>query len=484
MGRSDPLNDRQLDVLRRICAGNDLSQPEDVRLRTSARVLQGRGLVKVSRRDGGWQASLTEVGRFYLDHGHHPGHPSGERQLPESKPEAASSRRATAAPDSPGNRTGRAAKGRAPAPPLSIRRHAAAVRLIRRLEAETSVTVDDPDEDTVTEWRRIIDFAKRHDLMPPGTWIEKRRDWGAGLTIELKRGDPPNKRARSSKFPAVPVPTQLRSPHPVIARLQDDDGRLVMPATHRRRCLLILQALAAEAERRGHTVTDEPVPEHRKIAAYTSMGRYHPSHYSRREGEIRVGIGEFSYAVTIAEENPQSSDPERSERLVIEVTPYRAQGRQHRWADRKTWKVEDRIAILLQELETRAAEDAQHKIDQERAMADRQRRWKHAMAEAHRMAYEEHNAAALRDQITRWHEAQDITSYCQALAERLESEPPGSPHIQQAQKWLSWARARATAIDPLRCLPTHPEPPELTPEDLKPYLKDWSPYGPEGDRHW
>jgi hypothetical protein len=41
------------------------------------------------------------------------------------------------------------------------------------------------------------------------------------------------------------------------------------------------------------------------------------------------------------------------------------------------------------------------------------------------MAYEEHNAAALRDQITRWHEAQDVTSYCQALVERLESEPPG-----------------------------------------------------------
>ncbi|HEV2373566.1 MAG TPA: hypothetical protein VGS19_15505 [Streptosporangiaceae bacterium] len=482
MGRSDPLNDRQLEVLRRLGADQDLSHPQDVRFRTSARVLQGRGLVKVSRRDGGWQAALTEAGRFYLDHGHHPDQPGDER-LRGHKPEVSPDEPAAEVPGTSGQRKGAATQGSPPTPLLAVRRQAAAVSLIRRLEAETSVTIDDPDEDTVTEWRRIIDFAKRHGLVPAGTWIEKRRDWGAGLTIELKRGDPPNKRVRSSETLAVPVASRLRSPHPVVARLRDDGGRLVMPAARRCRCLLILQALAAEAERRGHTVTDEPVPEHRKIAAYTSMGRYHPSHYTRREGEIRVGIGEFSYVVTLSEENPQSSDPERSQRLVIEV-PYRTQGRQYRWADRKTSKVEERLGTLLQELETRAVEDTQHKIDEEQAKADRHRRWKRAMAEAHRLAYEEHNAAALRDQAKRWRETQDITGYCEALAERLEREPPDSPHIQQAQEWLSWARARAIAIDPLRSLPTAPEHPELTPEDLKPYLKGWSPYGPEGSRPW
>lgn len=485
MPRRDPLNERQLDVLRRIGTGDDLSRPEDAGLRISGRALQSRGLVKISRRGGGWQAVITAAGEFYLKHGHHPGQRGPGQPATAQPQEGAPARRAvTAPPGSGGHDTSGRHQG-VPGRSLAQTRHAAAAALIRRLESEKCVTIKDPAEDTVTEWRRTIDFVKRHSLVPPGRWIEKRRDWLGNLTIELMSGDPPNKRLRpGSEHPAVPVPSQLRSLHPVIARLRDDAGRLVMPASRRRRCLLILQALAAEAERRGHTVIDEPVPEHRRNPAYTYMGRHHPSSYSRREGEIRIRIGEFSYAVTIAEESPQSADLERSDRLIIEVTPYRSQGRQCRWADRKTWKVEDRLATLLQELETRAVEDAQHKIEQKKAEADRRRRWEQAMAEAQRKAYEEQDAAELRDQIRRWREAQEIDSYCQALADRLKDEPADRPGIRRAQDWLSWARARATALDPLRTLPAAPERPELTPEDLKPYLQGWSPYGPEEHRRW
>jgi hypothetical protein len=85
--------------------------------------------------------------------------------------------------------------------------------------------------------------------------------------------------------------------HPVVARLREDDGRLVMSAS--------------------------------------------------------IGIGEFSYAVTLSEESLQTADPDKAERLVLEVTLYRAQGRRCRRADRKTRTVEDHLPAVLRELETR-----------------------------------------------------------------------------------------------------------------------------------
>ena len=45
--------------------------------------------------------------------------------------------------------------------------------------------------------------------------------------------------------------------------------------------------------------------------------------------------------------------------------------------------------------------------------------------------------------------------------------------------WLAWARAYADEIDPTIGLVAGPEEVEPGPEDLRPYLGRWSPYGPE-----
>ena len=71
MQRWDRLSDRQLLLLRRIAGGDDLSGPDGVDQRNSARGLQTRRLVDISRRGGTWRARVTGAGRFYLDHGYH-----------------------------------------------------------------------------------------------------------------------------------------------------------------------------------------------------------------------------------------------------------------------------------------------------------------------------------------------------------------------------------------------------------------------------
>lgn len=71
MRRWDPLNDRQLQPLRRIAALEDLSGPEHGPLCLSGDALRDRGLVTISRRGGTWAATITPAGESYLRHGHH-----------------------------------------------------------------------------------------------------------------------------------------------------------------------------------------------------------------------------------------------------------------------------------------------------------------------------------------------------------------------------------------------------------------------------
>ena len=66
------LKPHQLEVLRWVEDGcSDADMPGDG-AKLTARALQGRRLVTVSRRSGRWFATLTERGRYYLDNGRHP----------------------------------------------------------------------------------------------------------------------------------------------------------------------------------------------------------------------------------------------------------------------------------------------------------------------------------------------------------------------------------------------------------------------------
>ncbi|MEU3337487.1 hypothetical protein [Streptomyces sp. NPDC006668] len=364
--------------------------------------------------------------------------------------------------------------------PVARARRAKARELVERLVAEERVTIAEPGEDEVTEWRRVIDYAKRHGLAPQGKRIEKMLMWNRDLQISLVTGPHANSRRESPEdAPPVRVPAQLRSPHSAVAALRDDEGRLAMPSALRRRALLLFQGLAAEAVRRGHKVQDHPVADHNRSRPYTYGGQHFPSRYSRREGELDVLVGGFTYAVTIQQEFPQSTDPERSRKLVIELG-YSRSGRQRRWADRKRWVLEDILGAVLREIETRAVEDAQRKVDEERAKADREVRWKAAMAEAREQAVQGQLAEVLREQVKSWQSAAELSAYCDALERRLtDVANSDESEVAAARQWLAWARQYAQAVDPLHQLPGMPTPREPEPEDLKPHLKGWSPYGPE-----
>ncbi|MFP3987412.1 hypothetical protein U9R90_07885 [Streptomyces sp. E11-3] len=114
-----------------------------------------------------------------------------------------------------------------------------ATELVERLLTEERVRV--ADDNQFAKWRKVIDYAKRHGLEPPGKRVEKVCPGASGLKLDLAEGPHPNSRSRKPAGDAsvVPVPTRPTSPHPIVAALRDMEERLVTPRPVIRRLLMI-----------------------------------------------------------------------------------------------------------------------------------------------------------------------------------------------------------------------------------------------------
>jgi hypothetical protein len=196
------------------------------------------------------------------------------------------------------------------------------------------VVIRQPNEAAQTQWRRVVDFAKRNRMLPPGTRVEKTRLRTGDVQIQLLDGYHPNTRPdRIGSGLSVPIPTELDAAHPVVDALGIDQGRLVMPGRLRQRAVLYLHGLTAEAIRRGHTVASRPVAARHRGVINTYGHRDQPD-YSRREGELDILVEGVAATVEIKEKHPESTDPDRGDRLIVTLRPaYLSRGRQYRWSD-------------------------------------------------------------------------------------------------------------------------------------------------------
>lgn len=93
MNRS--VNDIQLRVLRWVADGADFDNPPIETFKKSASALKDRKLIKVSKSNGKWNATITEIGTYYLEHGRYPQPkraPSNSRPTTPPKPRTAPSK--------------------------------------------------------------------------------------------------------------------------------------------------------------------------------------------------------------------------------------------------------------------------------------------------------------------------------------------------------------------------------------------------------
>ncbi|MCM2387099.1 hypothetical protein [Streptomyces albipurpureus] len=233
MHRWSALNDRQRVLLESLADGEEPHAwaPGEW---PSAYALRDRGLLKISRVGGDVHTEVTEAGRFYLHHGHHPDDAAfadGVLQVPSAG--------APASTDSGGPRHATKRK-RSPTPyserPVARARRAQAQELVERLVAEARFRFVAPDDDEVARQWRVVNYAKRHGLEPPGKRIEKLSFGARGLEMFLAEGPHLNSRSQRPKadIAAVPVPARLSSPHRAVTAIRNHRGQMVIPSALRR----------------------------------------------------------------------------------------------------------------------------------------------------------------------------------------------------------------------------------------------------------
>ncbi|MEV6175031.1 hypothetical protein AB0L99_43405 [Streptomyces sp. NPDC051954] len=107
----------------------------------------------VDKGDGAARVEVTDVGRFYLRDGRLPDDAVPADHGGPSVPVESSA--------SYGER------------PVARARRTKARELVERLLAEGHVRFADADVEEIAEWRRVVNYAKRHGMEPEGKRIEK-----------------------------------------------------------------------------------------------------------------------------------------------------------------------------------------------------------------------------------------------------------------------------------------------------------------------
>jgi hypothetical protein len=307
-------------------------------------------------------------------------------------------------------------------------------------QGDGSVQIVDPPDKVRAAWRRFLHAVKQSGDVPSGWHLLHRGRDSGDLTIELRRGEHPSRQYRRSPRPStIPVPDELVDPHPVVDKLRDEPHRLPSSEENRSRTLMIVQALMQAALDKGHRVK----PGAGNVLAIVEV-----------EGE--------EYGVRIIEE----TGARWALRLVLEVEG--TGGEPRRWSDYARRRIEDDLPEVLADIEHRAASvrverEARHRAEQKRLEDERQRR------------IIKRRDKVLRAEVAAWRLAQDIRNHCDEL------EAAGMP---AEDRWLVWARAYASDIDPLRD-PPKPPPDPSSPEDDEPRTAPpYQPPSPSSPKPW
>ncbi len=339
------------------------------------------------------------------------------------------------------------------------------MELIERLRTERIVDLLSLSAPEQGRWRKTIDYAKRHGLVPEGHRIECNQPVAGTMTVRLVAAvHPTAARKRAATFPPVAVPDRLDQPHPVIAQLRDDSERMATPSQVRHRGLCMLQGLAQAAVERGWDVTDH---------ATDRSGI--PSEKQRirlaREGAIRIGIRGFTYTVTVDQKSPQTPDPTKAGHLKVTL-PQSYTGMQSTWTDAKTVPLEQRLPEVIEALAQRAAADRKRIAAEARSKAAQQQARDADAARDRGRAVEGFLADELDRQARALERWRRLTAYCDRLEAHLDAADPQAAEVESARSWLAWARAHTATLDPFKELPGLPEVPDHRPafgNDEKPH---------------
>ncbi|QLH19306.1 hypothetical protein [Streptomyces sp. Rer75] len=423
------LNKRQLDVLRRICHGDDPVTSDDCGLAVTVYALRNRGLATLTRANGSWTAAPTEAGRQHLAQTH-----------PTSAPRPSASNSAAATE---------------------------AAELITRLQqADGTLHITDPTPDERAHWRRTLHAARSDHLIPDGHHLRHTgRDKG-DLVITLRPGSPTPRSTPADE--TVPVLDDLHPDHlhPAAAQAHIQVCPSCQPRARR-----ILHALCSAVEDKNYTVSTPPTGSAGSLVI-TAADSSFPLFFNEGSDEVP---DPSSVKYSWQRVTSRTTRPSHQLELSLEHS-YAHLGRRYRWGDRQRWHLEDKLPALLREIAHRARTENERRLAQQRKEQETRQRWLVAMQQARTALVEDHRMKALRAQVQAWQQATAIRAYCDALEDHQDTTAGAAEAVTA---WIAWARAHADGIDPVPQNSGLPDPPAITPEDLRPYLHGWSPYEPK-----
>jgi hypothetical protein len=280
---------------------------------------------------------------------------------------------------------------------------------------------------------------------------------------------PPPVLPRTAEFLGrrVPVPSKEKSGHPQVARLvtvteladrlaDSHYGTYSIPLIRRHpmiRMRRIWQAIVNEAAQRGYET------------------RVHEEgHGARLSATLVVVIGKDQYRVDL------HGDTTTPLRLSIPGDDPRSSPHAEEWTNACGGPIEQRLGEVFTRIEQRAERAIERRDENLRRDEERHQQWNAAMGYAHAAYAEDHRSATIAQRIADIGYAQDIRGYCEALRARAADLP--DPRSAEVLAWAQWAAQYAVSIDVRQTGAGMPATPDPKPEELKPYLGPWSPYGP------
>jgi hypothetical protein len=447
-----------------VAAGCPDGRYEGYSHRVSAAALKTRGLVAISGRGPSWKAALTTRGAAVAESADEPA-----AEPPVSAPKAKNVKSDPPTPKPPGK----------------------AEQLIADLVAAGGVMrVSYWREQGQPDYRARVSAAQRFNKVPPGKELVLERVRGGQLEIRLEQA-----RSAEAESISVDVPARLTRPHPVAARYRDQHGQHQVARSQLARSVRIIHALAVAAETRGHQVENVRQPRERsprdagKQAAVAhmvvtvanfgySLGFQEEKVLLRGVWEERKRLDEEHrqrWPTYTHHERLRPYDADGTGLLTLSLVDagYRREGRPASWSDRKSWSLEEKLPEVLLELERRAGEDARAAEEEHQRAVEAQRKWEADIERAKELFAEAHRANELRSQINARREAEAMRAY---LAE-LEVAHGESA---ESAEWIAWIRSYIAKRDPLTNAPEMPASPDISRDDLKPFLPPGvNLYGPQ-----
>ncbi|MFI8850298.1 PE-PGRS family protein [Streptomyces sp. NPDC053499] len=504
MHRWSPLNERQLALLNRIAGGDDPVTSDSPHLALTARALKERGLITMPKAGGKWRAEVTDAGRFYLEHGHHPDKPA---QAPRKKQSAASG---TGGAQSPAPAQGGSAPDAASAKNLSPRtapRSALEIpgpALIEKIQkAGRFLRIPNPDAAERARYRRAFDAARQ--CAPRGYHLKysgrNKGDFFLGLLRTTGEDETEWNRIRLQRSRLI---TDIED---VLASVAADHSAFEVSDEVLPRVLSLLRLLAEEAENRlGDLTVSKKRKQPRPLL--TVHGRTYEVSFRERQKPVQYVRSQPGRRRTYDWQRvtPQHR-LEPSGELELHVGPQQGYyGWKKDWGDTPKKPLESQMGSIFRALKAHAEEEERARLEREaeqrrlreeleRKEADRRRReaeereralreWETAVSTAKIKAVHSARTKHFGTAFDEWRTAGEMRTFCSALTEAADraTDPDEAGRLRQ---WAEWGRAEADRLDPTTGRQSlvkrnfHAEP---TGDELRPFLDGWSPYRPKKEK--